>query len=54
MIPAFLIPLVVQLGAKLIEKAFEQAEKKPTHKKIAIFDKIEKKDQELTKKMREK
>lgn len=53
-LPAFLIPLIVQLGSKLIEEGFKAATSKPEHKKIQIFDKIEKKDAELTKKMREK
>lgn len=52
MLPAFVIPLIVQLGSKLIEAAFKAAESKPDHTKIQIFDKIEKKDAELTKKMR--
>ena len=54
MIPAFVIPLIVQLGSKLIEEGFKAATKQPAHKKIQIFDKIEKKDAELSKKMREK
>lgn len=53
MLPAWLVPLVVQLGSKLIEEGFKAAAGKPDHKKIQIFDKIEKKDAQLAQKMRE-
>ena len=52
MIPAFLIPLIVQLGSKIIEEGFKAANKKPEHQKIQIFDKIEKKDSQLNGRMR--
>ena len=51
--PVWLIPLIVQLGSKLIEEAFKQLGKKCPEDQVKIFDKIEKKDRELTHKMRE-
>lgn len=50
--PVWLIPLIVQLGSKVIEAAFASANKKCPEDQIKIFDKIEKKDTTLTQNMR--
>ncbi len=51
MIPAFLIPIIVQLGSKLIDKAFSETEKKPAHKQQGVWDKLYAKDKGAYKKM---
>jgi hypothetical protein len=42
MIPAFLIPLVVQIATRAIKYGFDQLEKKPEVTKAKVLDKIEK------------
>ncbi len=51
MIPAFLIPIIVQLGSKLIDKAFSETEKKPAHTQQGVWDKLYAKDKSAYKKM---
>ena len=41
MIPAFLIPLLVQVASKAIEVAFNAATKKNPAQQVKIFEKIE-------------
>ncbi len=50
--PVWLIPLIVQVGSKVIEMAFNAATKKSPEQQVQIFDKIEKKDTQLTLNMR--
>ena len=52
--PVWLIPLIVQVGSKVIEMAFNAATKKSPMDQVKIFDKIEKKDKVMSQKMREK
>jgi hypothetical protein len=47
--PVWLIPLIVQLGSKIIEVAFTAATKKCPADQAVIFDKIEKKEAQVTK-----
>ena len=41
MIPAFLIPLLVQAASRAIKYGFDQLEKKPEDKKAKVLEKIE-------------
>ena len=54
MIPAFLIPLLVQVASKAIEVAFNAATKKNPAQQVKIFEKIEKKDKAMSLKLKEK
>jgi len=54
MIPAFLIPLIVQIASKTIELAFNAATKKKPTQQIQIFEKIDKKDKVMSQKLKEK
>jgi hypothetical protein len=49
--PVWLIPLIVQIGGKVIEMAFNAATKKAPVDQIKIFDKIAKKDKVLSQDM---
>lgn len=51
MIPAFLIPIIVQLGSKLIDHAFSETGKKPAHTQQGVWDKLYAKDKKAYKKM---
>jgi hypothetical protein len=51
--PVWLIPLIVEVGSRLIEIGFKHLGKKCPQDQVKIFDKIEKKDNQLTQKMRE-
>ncbi len=51
--PVWLIPLIVQVGSKVIEMAFKAVTKKSPTDQIVIFQKIEKKDKAMSQKLRE-
>jgi hypothetical protein len=44
MIPSVLIPILVQIGSRLVDMAFDQIEALPTEKQTECLDKIEKND----------
>jgi hypothetical protein len=52
MIPAFLIPLIVQVASKVIDVAFNATEKKSPEVKFSVYDKLLKKDRKAYGKMR--
>jgi len=51
-IPAFVIPLLVQLASKLIDKAFADTEKKPEAKRDNIYSRVLRRDRKAYGKMR--
>ncbi len=51
MIPAFVIPLLVQVASKVIDMAFDATKKKPEHKQQGVWDKLYAKDKSAYKKM---
>jgi hypothetical protein len=44
MIPPMLIPLLIKIGSKLVDMAFNKLESLPTEKKSKCLDKIEAND----------
>ena len=52
--PVWLIPLLVDLGSRIIEAGFKAATKKCPTDQSKIWDKIGKKDKEMSDKMRGK
>lgn len=55
MIPPVLIPILIQIGSKLVDMAFDNIGKLPTEKQTECLDKIEKNDKKkLAKAMKPK
>lgn len=51
-LPAVLIPLLIQVGSKLIDMAFDYIEKMPVEKASKVLDKVEKNEKKKLEKQK--